>query len=420
MDIQQTATDDLARARLAIKECRWIDAVADLKTAYSRMPEDPEVAWRLGFALSRDGQYNEAIRVLTEVHGKQPKDARWPYMIGYQHYQQGSWTEAIDWFSKALVMRPAYLKALYRRGYAHTAVGQESQATSDLSACIGYWEEATPDEQELDRPIYGKAQFQLGKIYLKKGLSLKARRHLQIAAQVCPNDHDTLYELGQCYLKNNQLDDALQTLQAADRIKPGTDYIIDRLAQTLIRKGDYPAAESVYNRIPKHRRRPFVLQHLGSMYLEQGQHERALPYLEAAARRQPDNHNIQYALGSAQEGVGQMRRAHASYTLASGLRKTKYNLDFREAQEAAKRTSEALAALPSSNGEPDASKAGEGIVQSYNESRGYGFIVSKSHGRVFFHVSSLAGRERPRQGSRVTFSCEPSPKGLRATSVELA
>jgi tetratricopeptide (TPR) repeat protein len=90
------------------------------------------------------------------------------------------------------------------------------------------------------------------------------------------------------------------------------------------------------------------------MYLEQGQHQKALPYLEAAAKKQPDNHNIHYALGSAQEGIGQLKAAHVSYTRAVNCRKSKYNLDFKVAQQALERTTKALATLspatPDDNG----------------------------------------------------------------------
>ena len=205
MDTQLPAMNELERATRAMNENRWSEAIPDLRTAHERMPDDVEIAWKLGFALSRDERYEDAIHVLDELHRKHPQDPRWPYMIGFQHYQQKAWEQAIDWFAKALALRPEYVKVLYRKGYAHTALGQEQEAIRTLSDCINYWEKMTPEAQERDRSNYGKAQFQLGKVYLKKGLSLKARRHLQIAAQIHPQDHDFLYDLGKCNLHNNQL-----------------------------------------------------------------------------------------------------------------------------------------------------------------------------------------------------------------------
>jgi tetratricopeptide (TPR) repeat protein len=165
------------------------------------------------------------------------------------------------------------------------------------------------------------------------------------------------------------------------------------------------SAERVYQRIPEHRRRPFVLQHLGMMYLEQGQHQKALPYLEAAAKKQSDNHNIHYALGCAQEATGQLKSAHASYKRAVNCRKAKYNLEFKEAQDALKRATEKLATAPPPEvqdtpevqGAPkvqETPKDNKGVIESYNEARGFGFISSKTQPRVFFHVSSVAGRQK--------------------------
>lgn len=153
------------------------------------------------------------------------------------------------------------------------------------------------------------------------------------------------------------------------------------------------------------------------LYLEQGQYQKALPLLELAARKQPENHNIHYALGRAQEATDQIRAAHTSYTRAVNYRRTKYNLEFKEAQEALQRITELLATLPSTDiTEP--SNNNTGVIESYNESRGFGFINSNSQ-RIFFHVSAFVGKQKICHGLRVKFSSETSPKGLRAVRVEI-
>jgi Flp pilus assembly protein TadD len=62
MNTQQSGTNELERATLAMKETRWADAITDLRTAHERAPDDCDLWGRLGFALSRNEQYAEAVK----------------------------------------------------------------------------------------------------------------------------------------------------------------------------------------------------------------------------------------------------------------------------------------------------------------------------------------------------------------------
>src|SRR5262249_21384633 len=146
----------------AMNENRWGDAITDLRKAHESTPNDVDIAGRLGFALSRDGRYGDAMAIFEHLHREHAQDPKWPYMVGYQHYEKQAWRQAIDWFAKALVLRPGYVKVLYRKGYAHIALSQENEAIESLTKCINQWEKTTTEEQDRDRATYGKAQFQLG------------------------------------------------------------------------------------------------------------------------------------------------------------------------------------------------------------------------------------------------------------------
>lgn len=64
-------------------------------------------------------------------------------------------------------------------------------------------------------------------------------------------------------------------------------------------------------------------------------------------------------------------------------------------------------------------KSNEGVVKSFNHSRGFGFIHSKAFDRkIFLHISEAEGR--PKVGQKVVFEVEETEKGLRALNVKLA
>ncbi len=65
----------------------------------------------------------------------------------------------------------------------------------------------------------------------------------------------------------------------------------------------------------------------------------------------------------------------------------------------------------------------EGIIKSWNDDRGFGFIEPTQGGQeIFVHIKAFHGlRERPQAAQRVTFQVEMGPQGKkRALNVELA
>jgi cold shock CspA family protein len=60
----------------------------------------------------------------------------------------------------------------------------------------------------------------------------------------------------------------------------------------------------------------------------------------------------------------------------------------------------------------------QGVVSSFNESKGYGFIKDIKTGEsIFVHVKSLS--EPLKENNKVTFETEAGPKGLNAVNVNI-
>jgi cold shock protein len=59
-----------------------------------------------------------------------------------------------------------------------------------------------------------------------------------------------------------------------------------------------------------------------------------------------------------------------------------------------------------------------GKVKFFNESKGFGFIVTDGGEEIFVHVSGLV--DRIRENDAVTFTVTEGKRGLNATNVKLA
>jgi tetratricopeptide (TPR) repeat protein len=394
--------DKIGVALKAFNECRWQDAIPILNEVFSADPSNIDIGGKLGFALSQARLLNDAIEIFKQLSIVQPEKAIWPYMVGYQFYAKSEWQQSIEWFDKALRLNPDYIKCLYRKGYAQTRAGKREEAMETLKHCLKIWEESDESTKQTDRKYYGNANFLLGKSYLNVGLSLKARRPLEIAVSFDDDDCDKRYELGKCLLQNGNIDGAIEQLTAADSLRGGVDYVLDRLAQAFIAKGDKTKAEELYCSIPGNQRRSFVLKNLGSLYLDLGQPDKALPLLRNAVARDRESFKAHYFLGQALEGVSQLRAARQAYSKAVELRQKRYNKDFPEATLKIEQLDLALKDAPEDN-----SLDNKGIIEFYDSKRGYGFIRSEianfgEIGRLFGMKTATCSVKSATPGGRRT------------------
>ena len=413
----------LTAGERAINENRWPEAVKWLAKATELIPADTAVLGKLGFCLSRNQEYRRAVEVFTDLSTREPKVARWPYMVGYQYYMQSQWSEALRWFDQALGIQPMYLIVLYRKGYAHLRMEQLAEAERAFKSCLTIWEDLPPEAQQEKQSSYSDACFQLGKLYLKQGLTFKAKRCLTLAVEHDPDHADKHYELGKCLLQTGQANEAIKELRRADTLNAGVDYVIDRLAQAYIAIGDLTEAEQLYSRIPLYRRREFVWRNLGILYFKQERYEEAVRSLLEAIRKEPRNHHSHYYLGLAHEALGNLGKARQAYREAIQIRQKRYNKSYPEAEERLRATEEQLASRQALEDTTvcSSASAGEnsGKIVFYNSQRGYGFIQNPAGERFFFHVSALPAGSAAREGVDVEFEVKSSPKGPQAINLLL-
>jgi tetratricopeptide (TPR) repeat protein len=412
----------IAAGERSVAEHRWADAVKWFERATELTPNDTATAGKLAFALSRDQKFEQAVCVLQTVFAREPHAARWPYMIGYQYYAQSDWAQASSWFDKALAMQPDYIIALYRDGYAQLRLGNYVVAEEQFRRCIAAWESRNADARLEHQKSYSDACFQLGKLHLGAGTSFKARPLLTLAVQHDPDHPDKHYELGKCLLEVGEAEAAIEELTRAEALRPGADYVVDRLAQAYMAINDLAAAERWYQSIPEFRRREYVWRNVGILYYQQGRYAEAATSLRRAIAKEYTNHHSHFNLGLAYEALGRWNDARKAYSEALRLRQLRYSRDYPEAAKHLTAVEERLAADPVTSQDdtpPDDPTRGTlGVIESYNAQRGFGFIRSDAGERVFFHVTALPKGFDVQTGASVSFDAEPSSKGLRATRLQ--
>lgn len=411
----------LEKAEQFASENKWAEATESYKQAVDLKPSDNSVFGKLGFCYSRNRQHNLAIEIFSKLAEREPFIARWPYMIGYQYYDKKEWNKAIEFFDKAISLKADYIKALYRNAYSHLQIADPEGAEPLLLRCVDSWRRLDDAGKLNEKNRYSNVCFQLGKLYLEKGLTWKAEKWLKEAVNQDHEDEFKHYNLGKALLKNRKIPQALEEFQAADTLHPHLDYLQDKLASAHLLAGNSGEAEKIYQSIPSYKRKPYIWCNYGIVLLQVHKVDEAIKALKTAIRFENQNHRNHFYLGLAYLEIGDISLAAKEFEFAAKLKLERFGREYKEAKEKLqmiyeqydKETIESSAQASTNEG----TQSDVGRIERYVEQRGFGFIQTENGERIFFHISDVKNPEDIKTGSKVKFERVASEKGPRAVKM---
>jgi tetratricopeptide (TPR) repeat protein len=402
-----------------MSENKWAEAATSYKQASELDPSNISIMGKLGFCYSRNGQHDLAIRIFSELSRREPHIAKWPYMIGYQYYDKKDWGNAIQFFDKAVSLTRDYIKALYRNGYARIQMDDLDGAESMLLRCIDSWCNLDAEKKIAEKKRYADACFQLGKVYLTKGLTKKAEKWLREAVSQDDSDEHKRYNLGKAFLKNGKIPEALEEFQIANRLHPHLDYFQDKLAYTYLKAGKPDEAEQIYQAIPPGRRKSYIWYHYGVVLLQKGKSEAAFRVLQSASKLDYNNHHIHFHLGLAYLEMGNVLQAVRELELAAKLKLKHFGTEYKEAIEKNQIIHNQFGEIITSGGSASITESQIGVIETFNNKRGFGFLKNENDEKIFFHISAVSNPHDICLGRHAEFVRIESDKGPKASEMSV-
>lgn len=409
----------LSRGEKFMSESNWDEAIAVYKKAVALNPHNISIQGKLGFCYSRNGQHELSIKVFCDLCQSDPQDAKWPYMVGYQYYDKKDWKKAIQYFDKSLSLDGNYIKALYRNSYARIQIDDLETAEKLLLKCINSWQKLNDGKKVAENNRYSDACFQLGKLYLNKGLTLKAEKWLKEAVNHDAHDEHKHYNLGKAYLGNKKIPEALEEFKIANARHPRLDYFQDKLAYTYLQAGQFEQAEQIYQTIPTHKRKSYIWCNYGVTLLQMGKSEAAINALQNAARQDFDNHRIHFYLGSAYLERENIPLALKELELAAKLKLKNFETEYREAIEKIQMIHSQFGERINDSGADSNTENEVGIIETFNSKRGFGFLKNKNGEKIFFHISAVSNPSEIAPGRHANFLRMESEKGIKASEMSI-
>lgn len=183
-------------AYAAMEEARYPQAIAALRGAVERDPQDPLAHYGLASALSANGEEKEALEEYRKASALNPKSAAWLDHLAVSLANNGDTDEAIATWRKSLALKP----------------------------------DSAPTETDLGTVLFDSGNKQEGIEHLQRAISLDPR---------LPDAHN---HYGMALADSGQVDAATAQLQQAIELLPASVEYRFNLGYIFESRGDYAGA----------------------------------------------------------------------------------------------------------------------------------------------------------------------------------
>ncbi len=267
----------------------------------------------LGLAYLRQGRLDESIEELSLIVSAWPKDYKSRYYLAIAYEEKGETEKAIENFSTIETESDYYFNARIHMAYLLEAEKKLDEAIRTIQEAL----EKKRDKVELYLvlgSLYESAKdYAKAKEALRHGLDLDGKNTdllfrlaiildkdndkqgciemMKRVVDINPEHAEALNYIGYTYAEQGaHLDEALDLVTRALKIKPESGYIIDSLGWIFYQKGNYAQAikhlQKAVDLMPED---PTISEHLGDAYAKAGRYKDALEHYTKSLSHEPAN-----------------------------------------------------------------------------------------------------------------------------------
>ncbi len=296
---------------------QWQQALASLDQAAKLAPQVAGIRLNIGLAHYRQGDFRHAIPALESVVKDVPDSLQARYLLGQCYFFTDRYVEAVDTLEPLWSQQSRDLNYLYVLVIAADKAERKELGDRALARLA----EVGGDSAEVHL-LVGKAMLQLEAYD-------DATSELTAAAQADPNLPFVHFNLGMLYSKKGDYERAKAEFLKDIALEPDMVFNYDEIGNVFFLTENDAQAEKSY-RQALHLEPQMLNPRLGlaRLYQRQGQYEKALTELQAAAKLDPESSRIHYLRGQILLRMG--RKAEAKKEIDTSVEMSSARREHRQ------------------------------------------------------------------------------------------
>ena len=263
---------DMIISKVLLREDE-VAAARDLLEKIARRDSSSEARYMLALLAFQEDDSPTALAYLSQILPDSEEFEEAVYLQVRIHDKDGQLDQAIALLRKHLAAQAG------ERPLFFTLLASLLQRQGDNSAAIAALAEAVTRYPNDPRLL-----FDYGMVLEKTGRSDQAMKTMVQVLHLHPDHAEALNFIGYTWADNNtNLEQALEYIERADRLRPNNGFIIDSLGWVYYRLGDFEqAARELQRAVSLVPGDPHIHDHLGDVYRSMNRREEALQSYQKA------------------------------------------------------------------------------------------------------------------------------------------
>jgi tetratricopeptide (TPR) repeat protein len=196
------------KADRLLEQGKILAAIDAYQSCLKLDPKNARLHYRLGLALSKQGDHGAEHEQLKRALELDPKFSLAHNRLGMLYMEEGNATEAELEFRVAIEVNPLFAEAEYNLGLLYGRQGRNLEAISSMRQAI-----------EHD-PRHAQAHMNLGLLLVAQGQYLEGKQQLERAIELSPNSADAYTALGKAEAKLRRPKDSEQAFRMVVEMQP--------------------------------------------------------------------------------------------------------------------------------------------------------------------------------------------------------
>ena len=217
-----------------------------VKIKASKEGYTPTIISELHVSAIKNPEQEIVLKKITDIESLEENNPKTLYLKGEKLYNQGEYEKALAVFKELVGTQPKLYKARVNIGNCYIKLKQYDEAIEEFKFVL---EKLKEEKENLKGNKTASSIYaSLGELYMDRNDFEKAKEYFEKSINIDPSNHALSYTVAEILFNSNKIDEAIHYYELAAKIKPDWPKSYLKLGYCYLNKGEKETAINYLNK----------------------------------------------------------------------------------------------------------------------------------------------------------------------------